>query len=288
MTAHVTIDRWPDSYAVCRLDPTAAVPEWASRGRLHSITRTATELSIICDADGVPSDVRAERGYRVLAVRGPLDLKLTGVLAGLVAPLAAAGISVFAIATYDTDYLLVREHDIDHAVTVLRNAGYEVPTVAICRERLPSPLADRLIAGLNAELTAMYPEAGATHFRLDPEEVAPGRGAFVVAFAGDAPVGCGAMRRIELETGELKRMYVVPSARGTGIGRALVDALEREARHIGIRRLVLETGIRQIAALALYEHTGFGRIPLYGEYAKSADTSICMGKDLYSRDSLSL
>ncbi len=134
----------------------------------------------------------------------------------------------------------------------------------------------------------MYPEAGATHFRLDPEEVAPGRGAFVVAFAGDAPVGCGAMRRIEPETGELKRMYVVPSARGTGIGRALVDALEREARHIGIRRLVLETGIRQIAALALYEHTGFGRIPLYGEYAKSADTSICMGKDLYSRDSLSL
>jgi putative acetyltransferase len=163
---------------------------------------------------------------------------------------------------------------------VLRNASYEVPAVAICRERLPSPLADRLIAGLNAELSAMYPEAGATHFRLDPEEVAPGRGAFVVAFAGDDPVGCGAMRRIESETGELKRMYVVPSARGTGIGRALVDALEREARQIGIRRLVLETGIRQIAALALYEHTGFSRIPLYGEYAKSADTSICMGKDL--------
>jgi putative acetyltransferase len=280
VTAHLTIDRWPGSYAVCRLDPTAAVPEWASRGRLHAITRTATELSIICDADGVPSDVRAERGYRVLAVRGPLDFKLTGVLAGLAAPLAAAGISVFAITTYDTDYLLVREHDIDLAVTVLRNAGYDVPAVAICRERLPSPLADRLIAGLNAELTAMYPEAGATHFRLDPEEVAPGLGAFVMAFAGDAPVGCGAMRRIEPETGELKRMYVVPSARGTGIGRALVDALEREARHIGIRRLVLETGIRQIAALALYERTGFQRVPLYGEYRVSPDTSICMGKDL--------
>jgi GNAT superfamily N-acetyltransferase len=228
----------------------------------------------------VPSDVRAERGYRVLAVRGPLDLKLTGVLAGLTAPLAAAGVSVFAIATYDTDHLLVRGDDADLAVTVLQNAGYEVPAVSICRERLPSLVADRLIADLNAELTAMYLEAGATHFRLDPEEVAPGRGAFVVAFVGDAPVGCGAMRRIEPETGELKRMYVVPSARGTGIGRALVAALEREARHIGIRRLVLETGIRQIAALALYERTGFQRIPLYGEYRVSADTSVCMGKDL--------
>src|SRR4029453_7676725 len=148
------------------------------------------------------------------------------------APLAAADISVFALATYDTDHLLVREHDIDLAVTVLPNAGNEVSTVAICREPLPSPVAERLIADLNAELTSMYPEAGATHFRLDPEEVAPGRGAFVVAFVGDAPVGCGAMRRIEPETGALKRMYVVPSARGTGIGRALVDALEREARQI--------------------------------------------------------
>jgi GNAT superfamily N-acetyltransferase len=267
-------------YAICRLDPTAAVPEWASRGRLQSIARTPIELSIVCDADAVPPEVHAERGYRVLAVRGPLDLKLTGVLAGLTAPLAAAGLSVFAVATYDTDHLLVREYDVDLAETTLRNAGHEVSTVAICHERLPSPVADRLIADLNAELTAMYPEPGANHFRLDPEEVSPGRGAFVVAFVGDAPVGCGAMRRIDPETAELKRMYVVPSARGTGIGRALVDALEREARQIAIRRLVLETGVRQIAALALYERTGFERIPLYGEYRESADTSICMGKKL--------
>jgi len=211
-------------------------------------------------------------------------LKLTGVLAGLTAPLAAAGISVFAIATYDTDHLLVRERDVDLAVVALRNAGHEIPSVAICRERLPSPVADRLIADLNAELLAMYPEAGATHFRLDAEEVAPGRGVFVVAFVGDAPVGCGAMRRIDPETGELKRMYVVPSARGTGIGRALVAALEREARQIAIRHLVLETGIRQIAALALYKQTGFRQIPLYGEYQQSAATSVCMAKDLDHHD----
>src|SRR5262245_29034712 len=158
-SSRLIMDRWPGSYAVCRLDAGAAVPEWATYGRLHSITRTATELSIVCDADGVPSDVRAERGYRVLAVRGPLDLKLTGVLAGLTAPLAAADISVFVIATYDTDHLLVRDQDVDRTVAVLRNEGHEVPTVAICREPLPSPVAERLIADLNAELTAMYPEA---------------------------------------------------------------------------------------------------------------------------------
>jgi putative acetyltransferase len=280
VTLPVILELWPGSYAVCRLGPAAAVPEWARRGRLNSITRTAAELSIVCDAGGVPPDVRAERGFRVVAVRGPLDLNLAGVLAGLTAPLAAAGISVFALATYDTDYLLVRQHDLDRALAALRDAGHDVANVTICREQLPSSLADQLIAELNAELTAMYPEPGATHFRLNPEEVSPGRGAFVVAFARKGPVGCGAVRRLDPETAELKRMYVVPSARGEGIGRALLDALEREARQLMVRRLVLETGIRQAAALALYERAGFERIPPYGEYTQSPETSVCMGKDL--------
>jgi putative acetyltransferase len=75
-------------------------------------------------------------------------------------------------------------------------------------------------------------------------------------------------------------MYVAPAARGTGLGRRLVDALEAEARALGMRRLVLETGTRQHAAIALYQATGFEPIPLYGEYLRSPETSVCLGKEL--------
>ena len=137
-----------------------------------------------------------------------------------------------------------------------------------------------LITSLNAELQAMYPEPGANHFKLDPGEVAEGRGAFLVVYREGTPVGCGALRMLDPETGELKRMYVDPSQRGQGLGRRLVKALEAEARALGVQRLVLETGTRQLAALALYEATGFRPIPLYGEYCLSPDTSVCLGKQL--------
>jgi GNAT superfamily N-acetyltransferase len=75
-------------------------------------------------------------------------------------------------------------------------------------------------------------------------------------------------------------MYVSPAVRGRGLGRRLVAALETEARALGVQRLVLETGIRQSAALALYRATGFQPIPLYGEYVRSPETSICLGKVL--------
>src|SRR5262245_9233239 len=107
------------------------------------------------------------------------------------------------------------------------------------------------IAALNAELSGRYPEPGATHFRLDADEVAEGRGAFLVAFLAARPVGCGAVRRIDSHMAEIKRMYVVPGARGRSIGRRILFALEDEARNLGTTRLVLETGGRQPEALAL-------------------------------------
>ena len=81
-------------------------------------------------------------------------------------------------------------------------------------------------------------------------------------------------------TAELKRMYVVPSLRGRGIGRRIVEALEREARLLGSTKLVLETGTRLKPAVKLYEATGYVRIPLFGEYLSSPDTSVCFGKSL--------
>jgi GNAT superfamily N-acetyltransferase len=152
--------------------------------------------------------------------------------------------------------------------------------ITIARAELNSEVSGRLIAELNAELTGIYPEPGATHFQLDPSQVIGSRGVFLIASAEGLPVGCGALRLLDNTTAELKRMYVVPAMRGKGIGRQLVTALESEARSRGVQRLVLETGIRQDAALALYRSCGFRPIPLFGEYCLSPDTSVCLGKEL--------
>ena len=153
-------------------------------------------------------------------------------------------------------------------------------SIRIARAELTDDVSRALIDSLNAELAGVYPEPGATHFGLDPAEVRDGRGAFLVIYQEGNPVGCGAVRLLDPETAELKRMYVSPALRGRGLGRRLVAALETEARALRVRRLVLETGIRQSAALALYRGTGFQPIPLYGEYLRSPETSICLGKVL--------
>jgi putative acetyltransferase len=151
--------------------------------------------------------------------------------------------------------------------------------VSVVRADILSPIAQELIRALNAEMTARYPEDGATFFRLDADEVAEGWGAFLIAYLGPRPVACGAVRRIDEGVGEIKRMYVSSDVRGRGIGRAVLAALEAEARGLGLRRLLLETGIRQAEALALYRRAGFSLIPPFGEYVHSP-LSACMAKDL--------
>lgn len=141
-------------------------------------------------------------------------------------------------------------------------------------------MAVRLIAALNAELTIATPEPGATHFSLHPAQVAEGEGAFLVAWLDDVAVGCGAVRRLNETTAEIKRMYVVPSVRGRGIGHTLVEALEHEAQLIGLTTIVLETGAPLISAIKLYESLGYARIPLFAEYLLSPGTSLCFGKSL--------
>jgi enamine deaminase RidA (YjgF/YER057c/UK114 family) len=117
----------PERLAVCRLAASARVPSWALE--LHeaftSITRTADELSIVCLEDAVPPDVQVEGGWRALKVPGPIPFETTGVLASLAAPLAAAGISIFALSTYDTDYVLVREPDLEAALAALDGGAPE-------------------------------------------------------------------------------------------------------------------------------------------------------------------
>src|SRR5262249_25464829 len=130
-------------------------------------------------------------------------------------------------------------------------------TITIERADLTADASLALIDALNAEIKTIYPEPGATHFRLDPEEVADGSGVFLVIYRNGPPVGCGAVRLLDAGTAERKRMYVSPAVRGQGLGRRLVAALEAEARALGVRRLVLETGDRLAPALALYRATGF-------------------------------
>jgi len=113
-------------YAIVRLEPDAEVPVWARTGHFWSITRSDSELSIVCPQDDVPTDASAERGWCALEVAGPLDFSLTGVVSSLVAPLAEEEIPLFLISTFETDYLLVREPDLHRAVEALTSAGHSV------------------------------------------------------------------------------------------------------------------------------------------------------------------
>ncbi len=120
---HLTLLR--ESLAICRLDSRAALPAWAT-GAFVAIARTPDELSIVCADAAVPRDVQAERDWRAFAVAGPLDFALTGILAAIVAPLSEAGVPIFAISTFDTDYVLARNADVSRAIAALRAAGHRV------------------------------------------------------------------------------------------------------------------------------------------------------------------
>ena len=122
----LTLTLLAEPLAVCRLDPHSAPPAWAWSGPLVSITRSAEELSVVCAAASVPPDARAEQPWRALKVAGPLDFSLTGILASLAVPLAAADVSIFAVSTYDTDYVLVRSAQLDAALDALRRAGHTI------------------------------------------------------------------------------------------------------------------------------------------------------------------
>ena len=125
-TEPLTLSVFSDVFAVCRLPPDAALPTWAHADSFVSITRTRDELSIVCPQSHVPDGMQAETDWRCLKVEGPFALALTGVLASLVGPLATAGISMFTVATYDTDYVLVKNQDIVRATEVLEQAGHHV------------------------------------------------------------------------------------------------------------------------------------------------------------------
>jgi GNAT superfamily N-acetyltransferase len=149
--------------------------------------------------------------------------------------------------------------------------------VRLVDDRVDSPVGRELVTELLAELAARY--GGPDPDEPSAIDLAPPRGAFLVAWAGDAALGCGGVRAFDAHTGEVKRMYTRPQTRRRGIGRVLLAAIEHRARALGYRRLVLETGTKQPEAMALYESSGYEAIAPYGPY-RDYPGSRCYGKDL--------
>jgi putative acetyltransferase len=136
------------------------------------------------------------------------------------------------------------------------------------------PVARALIERLCAEMSARY---GTAPSPFSLSEAAEPRSTFLVAYLDGAPVGCGALRRIDGETAEIKRMYIAPEARRKGIARRIIRGLEEQAQAFGYRAIRLETGVRQPEAQSLYEAAGFHRIASFGPYMGNP-TSVCFEK----------
>ncbi len=128
--SQLTISVLPEHLAICRLDADADVPSWAQKGSFVSLTRTRDELTVICPEESVVPEAKASTGWRAFKLEGPFDLDLVGLLVSVVAPLAQAGVSVLPIGTYDTDYVLVRQTQLEASIRALRFIGCEVQVPA--------------------------------------------------------------------------------------------------------------------------------------------------------------
>lgn len=112
-------------YAVVRFSSDAATQDWANKGEFTSVTRTPEELSIVCPSENLPPDVHSPHSWQCFKLEGPFPFSLTGVLVSFIEPLSNNGIPIFAISTYDTDYVLIQEEFVGMALDALRQAGHE-------------------------------------------------------------------------------------------------------------------------------------------------------------------
>ena len=123
---HLKLELLAEQFSVCKLAASAKYPGWLNSSSFSSVTRTDDELSIVCETSFVPPEICAEPGWSCLKVVGMLDFALVGILASLINPLAEAGISIFALSSFNTDYLLLKNENVDKAVTVLKQHGHSI------------------------------------------------------------------------------------------------------------------------------------------------------------------
>ena len=282
--------------AVCRLDAASGIPPWAMSSGFTSFTRTMDELSVVCPEGAVPEGEICEKGWRALKLKGPLDFSLVGVLAGITGILTEADISVFAISTYDTDYVLVREEVLGRATSALRQAGHEVRgananvviRVATAEdepflwemlyeavhweaESSPKPSPDELLAepGLRHYLTN-WGKPG--DFAVVVEDVDDG-GRLGAAWHRLFPASDPGYGFVDEATPDIV-IAVAPDQRGSGIGSELLGVLMNAARSGGFEAISLSVQKSNQAAVKLYERKGFLRLRDEGdEWIMKADLS---------------
>lgn len=122
----VRLELLPQTYAVCRLSPTASIPSWADGDGFVSINRTSDELSVVCSQQRVASGIQADLGWCCFKFQGPFAFDQTGILSSVLQPLAQAKIGIFAVSTFDTDYLMVKSENLEPCIQALRAAGHTV------------------------------------------------------------------------------------------------------------------------------------------------------------------
>jgi putative acetyltransferase len=150
--------------------------------------------------------------------------------------------------------------------------------IAVQKEDPHGEVAGKFLAAILAELAKRYPDREDNEAdSFSPDDVTVPRSAFLVATLDGKPVGCGALRPWDQETVEIKRMFVDERARGSGVAAAILRELERLAQDFGYRRMILETGVRQPEAIALYARHGFVKVEPFGEYVGNA-LSVCYAK----------
>ena len=122
----LTLKLLKEKYGVCRLEAKADIPAWVLKGDFYSITKTEDELSIVCLEENLQGELKCERDWRILKIEGPLDFSLVGILSKISTLMADNKISIFAISTYDTDYILIKEKDIENAIDILNKDIYDI------------------------------------------------------------------------------------------------------------------------------------------------------------------
>ncbi|PYP84286.1 MAG: ACT domain-containing protein [Blastocatellia bacterium AA13] len=113
-------------FSICRLEERPGIPDWVTHGHFFSVTLDDGELSVVCREENVPSDTRQDQGWKCLELEGPLDFTITGIMAAITNPLADAGVSIFVISTYKTEYIMVKEDDLEKATLALTQQGHLV------------------------------------------------------------------------------------------------------------------------------------------------------------------